>query len=128
MSIGAIQDSGSIGTTASVRQPITAQTSRPAAVTTQQATKADNGSDSSANQNQRDGTPSIEQAVDRLKQFVSTANADINFTIDNKSGVQVVKIVDRNTKDVIRQIPSEEAISLAMALDKLQGLFVREKA
>lgn len=127
MSIGAIQDSGNMGAAAAVRLSANTQQARPAQ-TSSQASRTDTGSEQSANQNRQGGSLSLEQAVDRLKQFVSTADADINFAIDGNSGVSVVKIVDRSTKDVIRQIPSEEAISLAMALDKLQGLFVREKA
>lgn len=127
MSIGAIQDNGNMGAAAAVRLPANAQQARPAQASPQ-AGRTDTGNEQSANQNRQGGSLSLEQAVDRLKQFVSTADADINFAIDSNSGVSVVKIVDRSTKDLIRQIPSEEAISLAMALDKLQGLFVREKA
>lgn len=126
MSIGAIQDSGNMGA-AALRLPTNTQQARPTQAAPP-ANRVDNGGDQSANQNRQGGSLSTEQAVERLKQFVSTANTDINFAIDSNSGVSVVKIIDRGTKDVIRQIPSEEAISLAMALDKLQGLFVREKA
>lgn len=128
MSIGAIQDSGNMGAVGPLRLP--ANTPQPRSAQFQAPTAAGNKAQvQSAAQNQQDkNSPSLEQAVDRLKQFVSTSDAEINFAIDNNSGVQVVKIIDRNTKDVIRQIPSEEAINLAMALDKLQGLFVREKA
>lgn len=72
--------------------------------------------------------PSLEEAVKHLADFVATASAEINFSIDQASGVQVVKIMDSNSQEVIRQIPSEEAIHLAQALDKLQGLFVKDKA
>lgn len=116
-----------MGATAAVRLPANTPQTRQAQ-TSAQVAKADTGSDQSASQNRQGGSLSVEQAVERLKQFVSTTDADINFAIDGNSGVPVVKIVDRSTKDIIRQIPSEEAISLAMALDKLQGLFVREKA
>lgn len=126
MNINAIQDAGNLGT-AALRLPNSTQQARPAQATAQ-ATQVDTRSEQAANQNRQGPSLSVEQAVERLKQFVSTADADINFAIDGNSGVSVVKIVDRSTKDVIRQIPSEEAISLAMALDKLQGLFVREKA
>lgn len=127
MSIGAIQDNGSMSAAASARLPANTLQTRPIQAGAQVA-KTDGGNTPSANQNREGGTLSVEQAVDRLKQFVSTTDADINFAIDNNSGVAVVKIVDRSTKDVIRQIPSEDAITLAMALDKLQGLFVRETA
>jgi flagellar protein FlaG len=70
---------------------------------------------------------SVEEAVKRLTDFVALTTADINFSIDEASGVQVVKIMDRKTKEVIRQFPSEEAIRIAQALDQLQGVFVKDK-
>ena len=70
---------------------------------------------------------SVQDAVKHLENFVSIARADISFSIDEASGVQVVKIVDKQSKEVIRQFPSEEAIRIAQALDKLQGVFVRDR-
>ena len=71
---------------------------------------------------------SVENAVQLLSNFVSAIRPEINFSIDETSGMRVVKIIDSQSRDVIRQIPSEEAIQLAQALDKLQGLFVKDKA
>jgi flagellar protein FlaG len=70
---------------------------------------------------------SLQEAVKHLESFVSITRADISFSIDEASGVQVVKIMDRESKEVIRQFPSEEAIRIAQALDKLQGIFVKDK-
>lgn len=70
---------------------------------------------------------SVEEAVKHMADFVSLTSADISFSIDEASGVQVVKIMDRQSKEVIRQFPSEEAIQIAQALDRLQGVFVRDK-
>lgn len=70
----------------------------------------------------------VQEAVKHLEHFVSLTSADINFSIDEASGVQVVKITDRQSKEVIRQFPSEEAIRIAQALDQLQGVFVKDKA
>ena len=70
---------------------------------------------------------SVQDAVKRLEDFVSIARADISFSIDGASGVHVVKIVDKQSQQVIRQFPSEEAIRIAQALDKLQGIFVQDR-
>jgi len=40
----------------------------------------------------------------------------------------VVKIVDAQTQEVIRQMPSEEAIKIASALGKIQGLLFNGQA
>lgn len=70
----------------------------------------------------------VSDAVEKLSKFVATIRPEISFSVDQSSGTRVVKIMDSQSKEVLRQIPSEEAIQLAQALDKLQGLFVRDKA
>ncbi len=69
----------------------------------------------------------VEEAVTQIAKFVSQTQSEISFSVDKESGIDVVKVIDSRTKDVIRQIPSEEVIAIAQALDKLQGLFVRDK-
>jgi flagellar protein FlaG len=71
---------------------------------------------------------SVQDAVKRLSEFVASTNSEINFSVDQVSGVQVVKVMDKQSGDVIRQFPSEEAIQLAQVLDKIQGLLVKDKA
>lgn len=70
----------------------------------------------------------LDHAVERIQTFVAPLSSDLQFLIDNDSGESVVKVIDRATKDVIRQIPSEEALQIARALDRLQGLLVRQQA
>lgn len=69
----------------------------------------------------------VEDAVSQIAKFVAQTQSEISFSVDKDSGLNVVKVIDSRTKDVIRQIPSEEVIAIAQALDKLQGLFVRDK-
>ncbi|GHU07170.1 hypothetical protein FACS1894158_15080 [Betaproteobacteria bacterium] len=70
----------------------------------------------------------LQSAVAKIQEFVSKAASDINFSIDEDSGRTVVKVIDRTTKDVIRQMPSQEMLDLAQAMDKLQGLLIKQKA
>ncbi|MBP6421262.1 MAG: flagellar protein FlaG [Propionivibrio sp.] len=71
---------------------------------------------------------SLQDAVKRLSEFVSQSSSEINFSIDEESGINIVKVTDSKTNEVIRQFPSEEVIAIARALDKLQGLFIKDKA
>lgn len=70
----------------------------------------------------------LRSAVEKIQEFVSAAASDIQFSVDEDTGRTVVKVVDRQTQDIIRQIPSEEMLDLAQALDKLQGLLIKQKA
>ena len=60
-------------------------------------------------------------AVSELNEHVQRIQRDIEFSIDQDSGRTVIKVVDSKNKEVIRQIPSEEALSLAHRLDELRG-------
>lgn len=70
----------------------------------------------------------VNTAVEHINKFVQTMTSDLKFTVDEETGIQVVKVVDTKTKDVIRQIPSEEILAIAQALDQLQGLIIHQKA
>ncbi|MDS4013412.1 MAG: flagellar protein FlaG [Candidatus Accumulibacter sp.] len=70
----------------------------------------------------------VTEAVSQIKEFVAQSGKEINFSIDEQSGIRVVKVLDTATNEVVRQIPSEEVVAIARALDKLQGLFLRDKA
>jgi hypothetical protein len=45
----------------------------------------------------------------------------IEFSIDSTSHRIVVKVVDQSNNQVIRQIPSKEALAIADSLDESQG-------
>jgi flagellar protein FlaG len=79
-------------------------------------------------QNAQTPREALQSALDKVEKFISVAASDIEFSIDEESGTTVVKIVDRDSKEVIRQIPSEEMLELSRALDRLQGLFIKNKA
>lgn len=70
----------------------------------------------------------LEDAVKAVSAIVGSVNNSLEFSVDDNSGKTVVKIVDTGTKEIIRQIPSEEMIAIAKALDGIKGLLVRQKA
>ncbi len=59
-------------------------------------------------------------AVENINQFVNSQGRTLNFSVDEESGKPVVKVIDFETKDVIRQIPSEEVLTMAKAIKRLQ--------
>jgi flagellar protein FlaG len=71
---------------------------------------------------------SIAQATDKINKTIRMLASNLSFTVDEETGMDVVKVVDMDTKEVIRQFPSEEVLAIAKALDQLQGLLVKDKA
>ena len=70
----------------------------------------------------------IHQAVRDIQRVVESMASELNFSIDQESGKTVIRVVDSATQKLIRQIPSEEVISISHALNRLAGLLVQEKA
>ncbi len=70
----------------------------------------------------------VQQAVDQVQQIVRPLAQSLQFSIDEDSHNTVVKIVDTETNKVIRQIPSEEMLQMAKALDKFTGLLMKQTA
>jgi flagellar protein FlaG len=70
----------------------------------------------------------LKAAVDKANEFIRPFNGSIEFSRVEDTGRMVVKVIDTQTKEVIRQIPSEEMLQISTALDKLKGLLIHNKA
>lgn len=71
----------------------------------------------------------VQQAVQMINKAIQTFSRNLEFSIDDAAiGKTVVKVVDKETGDMVRQIPSQETLDIARALDRLQGLLIRQKA
>ncbi|HUX63628.1 flagellar protein FlaG [Sulfuricella sp.] len=70
----------------------------------------------------------VKQATERINKTIQTLSRNLEFTVDEESQENVVKVVDKDTGEVIRQMPSEETLRIANALDQLQGLIIKQKA
>lgn len=70
----------------------------------------------------------VRDSVSKINKTIQTLARNLEFTVDEDTQMNVVKVVDTKTKDVIRQFPSEEVLAIAKALDKLQGLLLKDKA
>lgn len=100
---------------------------RTNAVQPQTERAVQSGSDSAA-LNRDQLKERTKEAAEKISSFVNFNAADLQFTVDDETDTPIVKVVDRATKEVIRQIPSEEAIELSKALDKISGLLIKNQA
>ena len=70
----------------------------------------------------------VQQAVMEVQKMVQSKASNLQFSIDQESGKTVIKLLDSQTGDLIRQIPSEEMLAISHSLDKMQGLLFKQKA
>ncbi len=59
----------------------------------------------------------VQAAVAQMNEYIQSTQRDLNFTYDPNSGETVVKVLDRATQEVIRQIPDEIFLRLAQQMD-----------
>jgi flagellar protein FlaG len=62
------------------------------------------------------GSGDLTQAVSQLNDHVQNIQRDLQFSIDIESGNIVVKVIDAKNEQVIRQMPTEEALRMAKDL------------
>ncbi len=60
----------------------------------------------------------VQAAVAQMNEYIQSTQRDLSFTYDPNSGETVVKVLDRATKEVIRQIPDQIFLKLAQSLDR----------
>jgi flagellar protein FlaG len=69
----------------------------------------------------------VETALQSINQAMEKLAPNLEFAFDKESNRTIVKVVDQETQEIIRQMPSKEALEIAKALDKLQGLLIQQK-
>lgn len=77
-------------------------------------------------------TAQLQSAVDNINKAMKQSNANIEFSIDKDTKQQIIKVVESQTGEVIRQFPSEEILAISRAIDHMQemqqGLLVKQQA
>lgn len=92
-----------------------------------------------ANLSREDVASSNEQAdaineIEEFKNFSQSINRSLQFKVDDELGVTIVRVIDKDTDELIRQFPPEDLINLSKRLRALneeaslsQGVLLQEK-
>ena len=70
----------------------------------------------------------LQAAVSDIQDFVQSVRRDINFALDEDSGRMIINVTEASSGDVIRQIPSEEALRLAENLTEIRSVLFEAEA
>lgn len=69
----------------------------------------------------------LEAAVDEIRKMADDNLMNLGFSIDRKINTHVVVVTDKNSGEVIRQIPNEVVIRVAHNIADLKGLLFDKK-
>ena len=70
----------------------------------------------------------LEKAVSDLRDFAQSNQRQLDFSIDDTTGIMVVKVIATHSGEVIRQLPSEVALKLAQNLADPNSLLFNANA
>lgn len=59
----------------------------------------------------------IKEAVSKLNEYVQKTQRNLDFSLDEDSGKTVIRVYDRQSEQLVRQIPNEVALELAKKLN-----------
>ncbi|MCY1390763.1 flagellar protein FlaG [compost metagenome] len=113
----------------SVKLNLSYPAAKPAEPATQMTveTEKTTAPDVAAKEGSKTDRDALNQAVKQISEFVLSAKRNLEFSIDDASGKVVVKVVDSENGDVIRQLPSEAALKLAQSLNDANSLLFSER-
>ncbi len=81
--------------------------------------------DEAARQAERERTQKV---VDNISESLSSMQTSLNLSVDEDLGRVIVKVVDPETQEILKQFPSEDALKLAKSLGRMTGMFVATSA
>jgi flagellar protein FlaG len=70
----------------------------------------------------------LESAVKDIVADAQNRQRSLQFSVDKSSGRTIITVIDRETAEVIRQIPSEEVLTLAAQMRRGGGSLVAVEA
>ena len=66
----------------------------------------------------------VQDAVEKVNQYAEIQKVNLQLEVEKELKTVIVKVVDKETDEVIRQIPSEQTIALAKRLDEVMKEFL----
>lgn len=78
-------------------------------------------------QPRQDNFPKERQLIDLIEKSnknLRMTNSSLQFSVHERTKEIIVKVIDNETKEVIREIPSEKILNMVAAMLERTGLFV----
>ena len=75
-----------------------------------------------------DDGAALSKAVEELNRYVAGSRTDLQFAVDHDAGRLVVSIIDAENGQVLRQMPSVEALRIARYLEHDRLGLIRQRA
>ncbi|QJI41664.1 flagellar biosynthesis protein FlaG [Pseudomonas sp. ADAK2] len=109
-------------------KPAVSTTEKPAEKPRVESIQAVAATGKSSESDNSDNSDKLKMAVQEIEKFVQSVKRNLEFSIDETSGKVIVKVIASESGEVIRQIPSAEAMKLAESLHNASNVLFDAKA
>jgi len=69
----------------------------------------------------------VKKSVDDINDIVKKIKEDLAFELHDETERMMVKVIDRKTQEVIKELPPEEMLDLTARIHEMVGLLIDEK-
>lgn len=69
----------------------------------------------------------IQNAIDAINAKLSGESTEVEISFHDKTKEMIIKLVDKESKETIREIPSEKIIDMIVSFCEMAGLYIDEK-
>lgn len=73
-------------------------------------------------------TQAFQNVVDELNQQMKSTNRNLQFEMDRTINTPIVAVTDKNTGELVRQIPAEAILRVAHSIENLKGVLYSDQA
>jgi flagellar protein FlaG len=78
--------------------------------------------------NSQPSREAVAKAAEQIQTFVKEMGRNLDFSVDATTGYNVVRVVNPDTNEIIRQLPSEELLKIARSMETWNSVLVNQKA
>lgn len=74
------------------------------------------------------GREQLTALAEEMNQTLKQINGNFSVSVDDATGVVVVRITDEDTGEVVKQIPPQQVLDVSVSVEKIVGLLVNDQA
>ena len=89
--------------------------------------KAETPQESSAASSAREMAERLREAAERANEYFVRTDTRLEFEVSQRTGHTIIRVIDRESGDIIREIPPEDLVSFAEKAIELRGLLFNAK-
>jgi len=76
----------------------------------------------------QDTSLALQDQLSMVSEFAKKLHNELEFSTDDDSGRTIVKVINKETEEIIRQIPSDEFLRMSNSMDEVKGALFSSQA